>query len=98
MQNNMRRVFATVSLAAGITIGSAGAALAVTEYVGGGAWDHGFMGNDYVYSNYYHGSVCHGSTAVGTYTSRASAPAGSTSYAQAPRANSNNETYWRTSC
>jgi hypothetical protein len=49
-----------------------------------------------VYSNYFHATLCHGSTAVGTYTvtSAAMLP-GKTSEASAPRAVNHNETYWR---
>ncbi|MEY9213357.1 lactococcin 972 family bacteriocin [Thermobifida halotolerans] len=87
----------SLMIAAGFIFGTAGTAFAVVERVGGGWWDHG-IANGYVYSNYYHETVCHGSTAVGTYTLRASAPAGKTSVARVPKARTNNQTYWRTSC
>ncbi|WP_017569942.1 lactococcin 972 family bacteriocin [Nocardiopsis halotolerans] len=97
MKNSIRRTAATVLLASGLAVGATGTALAVVEYVGGGRWEHGFSAGS-VYSNYFHGGVCHGSTAVGTYTDRTSAPAGYTSYATAPEARWGNKTYWRTSC
>ncbi|MEV7012139.1 lactococcin 972 family bacteriocin [Streptosporangium sp. NPDC051022] len=86
----------TVIAAAGIVL-IGGPAYAVVENVGGGSWDHGFnYPASEVYSNYYHGSYCHGSTAVGVYTDRSPATKkGSWSEASAPIASFNNETYWR---
>ncbi|MFD6949072.1 bacteriocin biosynthesis protein [Nocardiopsis sp. TSRI0078] len=98
MTSALKRTVATLAIAAGLTAATAGAAFAAVEYVGGGKWSHGFTGAPRVgdvYSNYYHGSYCHGSTAFGTTTDRATAYAGSTSYASATRAFSNNQTYWR---
>jgi bacteriocin, lactococcin 972 family len=95
--NKARKIAATLLLAVGIISGTAGVAAAATSYVGGGEWQHGIQGG-YVYSHYYHASRCHGSTAVGTYTVRASAPAGNYSYANAPKAWTNNQTYWRNTC
>lgn len=37
----------------------------ITEYAGGGTWDHG-ISIDQVWSNYYHGTKIHGSTAENT--------------------------------
>ncbi|WP_084012356.1 lactococcin 972 family bacteriocin, partial [Thermobifida halotolerans] len=76
----LKRLSITVLIAAGITVGITGVAAAATSYVGGGTWNHGVTGlpgAGTVYSHYYHGSVCHGSTAVGTTVVRASAAAGS---------------------
>ncbi|WP_071622967.1 lactococcin 972 family bacteriocin [Nocardiopsis dassonvillei] len=97
MKKSLKRAAFTALLAGTLATAAAAPAAAYIEYVGGGKWDHG-MTSSRVFSNYDHPTVCHGSTAVGTYTSRDSAPAGSWSYASAPRANKNNETYWRTSC
>ncbi|RKS10276.1 lactococcin 972 family bacteriocin [Nocardiopsis sp. Huas11] len=97
MRIGIRRAACTALLAGGLVAGAAGTASAVVEYVGGGVWDHGIV-NSRVYSNYYHSSICHGSTAVGTTTVRATAGAGATSYASAPKAWTNNQTYYRTSC
>ncbi len=95
--NALKRTCATLLISAGLTAGAVGVAAAAVEYVGGGIWDHGLT-SSIVYSDYYHGSVCHGSTAVGTKTVRASAPAGYWSLADAPRDIANNQAYWRTTC
>ncbi|MFD0772448.1 lactococcin 972 family bacteriocin [Streptomonospora algeriensis] len=50
----------------GLTFSAAGFTYADVDYVGGGEWTHGISDSGTVYSNYYHGSSCHGSTAVGT--------------------------------
>lgn len=93
-----KKALVTVLVAAGITMGTAGAASAAVEYVGGGTWDHGVT-SDRVYSNYLHQLRCHGSTAVGTRTVRSSdTAAGRWSYASAPKAWINNQRYWRSSC
>ncbi|MCY9787584.1 lactococcin 972 family bacteriocin [Nocardiopsis sp. EMB25] len=97
MKINFRRTTVTVLLTSGLALGAAGIAAADVDYVGGGTWYHGIT-ETRVYSNYYHGSVCHGSTAVGTTVVRDSAPAGGTSRASAPRAWTNNQSYYRTSC
>ncbi|MCY9787583.1 lactococcin 972 family bacteriocin [Nocardiopsis sp. EMB25] len=99
--NAFKRISIAALIASGITVGTAGVAAAVVEYVGGGTWSHGSQGvagAGVTWSNYHHGSVCHGSTAVGAYTVRDSAPAGEWSRAAAPKALGNNQTYWRTSC
>jgi hypothetical protein len=84
--------------AAGVLVVAAAVpAMAVVESVGGGTWGHG-AGTATVWSDYHHGSECHGSTSVGTYTDRASAAAGSTSITTAPVKLSGNETYYRTTC
>ncbi|MEU1898521.1 lactococcin 972 family bacteriocin [Nocardiopsis dassonvillei] len=95
MPHTLRRAAATLAIAAGLTAGTAGVAAAAVSYVGGGTWYHGLT-SSVVYSDYFHGSRCHGSTAVGRYTvtSAAYLP-GYTSRASAPRALSNNESYWR---
>lgn len=51
--------------AAAFFLAPAGAALADTDYVGGGKWEHGTTGGNgggTVYSNYYHGGASHGSS------------------------------------
>lgn len=83
-----------ITAVAGLVIGAAGAASAATSYVGGGTWWHGLTPAT-VYSDYHHPTRCHGSTAVGNATVRASAPAGRVSRATATRAPSNNSSYWR---
>ncbi|MEE2038828.1 lactococcin 972 family bacteriocin [Nocardiopsis sp. CT-R113] len=95
MDHPLKRAAATLAITAGLTAGTAGAAGAAISYVGGGTWYHGLT-TGRVYSDYFHATLCHGSTAVGTYTvtSAAMLP-GKTSEASAPRAVNNNETYWR---
>ncbi|MBB6174869.1 lactococcin 972 family bacteriocin [Nocardiopsis mwathae] len=98
--NSAKRISIAVLMAAGIVVGTAGAAAAI-EKVGGGKWDHGVSGlprSGPVWSNYYHPSTCHGSTAVGVTTVRASARQGLWSNATTLRAAGNNQTYWRNSC
>ncbi|TQN27560.1 lactococcin 972 family bacteriocin [Haloactinospora alba] len=97
MKSFVRRATAITGIVVGLSFGSAGAVVAATDHVGGGVWSHGFSDGD-VYSSYYHNSVCHGSTAVGTYTDRDEASAGYTSYASAPEAWANNQTYWNKTC
>ncbi|WP_285730865.1 lactococcin 972 family bacteriocin [Nocardiopsis sp. ATB16-24] len=93
--NALKKAMVTLAVAAGLTAGTAGVASAATEYVGGGTWWHGLTAST-VYSDYFHATRCHGSTAVGTYTVRSTGYLpGYTSKATAPRALYNNETYWR---
>lgn len=93
--NALKQTVVTLLVAAGITLGTAGAAVAATSYVGGGTWWHGLTAGT-VYSDYFHSTRCHGSTAVGSYTIRsASMLPGYLAQASAPRATHNNETYWR---
>ncbi|GHC72294.1 hypothetical protein GCM10007079_05410 [Nocardiopsis terrae] len=97
MGKTSKHGIATAVLFAGITAGAAGAALAGT-HIGGGTWYHGVSVST-VYSNYHHSHNCHGSTAVGTYTDRSrNAAPGYTSYASAPKAWTNNQTYYRSGC
>jgi lactococcin 972 family bacteriocin len=96
-KKSIRRAAFTALLAETPTTAAAAPAVVCIEYVGGGKWGHG-MTSSRVLSNYHHSTVCHGSTAVGTCPSRASAPAHSWPYASAPRAGRNNQTYWRNSC
>lgn len=94
--NTWKKAVATVLIGAGIGVGAAGVAAAreITQ-VGGGTWYHGLTPS-YVYSDYFHSTRCHGSTAVGTYTVRsATMGPGYTSKASAPRAGWGNESYWR---
>ncbi|GAA3852586.1 lactococcin 972 family bacteriocin [Streptomyces sp. NPDC003631] len=87
------------SLAAGaLVIAAATPALATITYPAeGGTWDHG-AGTAIVWSDYYHGSKCHGSTAVGKYIDSDEAASGSWSFAQADVALSGNKAYYNTSC
>ncbi|RKS10277.1 lactococcin 972 family bacteriocin [Nocardiopsis sp. Huas11] len=99
--NSLKRVSVAVLLASGLAVGTAGVAAATTSYVGGGTWQHGVTGlpgAGTTYSNYHHGSVCHGATAVGQTTKRVSAGAGAWANTSVPRAIGNNQSYWRTSC
>lgn len=98
MKKSARRVVATTGLAIGLTFSAATFAIADSEYIGGGQWTHGISDSGTVYSNYYHGSSCHGSTAVGTYVDRDQDDAGYTSRASAPEAWTNNQAYWRNTC
>lgn len=97
MNKLIKRGTATVLLAAGVTAGTVGAALAGT-HAGGGTWYHGVTESS-VYSNYHHSHNCHGSTAVGAYTDRSrNAAPGRTAYASAPKALTNNQAYYRNGC
>lgn len=59
-----------LGIAAGaLVIATATPALAEIENAGGGTWDHGVTSSK-VWSDYIHGSKCHGSTSVGTFTDR----------------------------
>ncbi|WP_084392676.1 MULTISPECIES: lactococcin 972 family bacteriocin [Nocardiopsis] len=96
--NRSKKVLVTVLVAAGISVGTAGAASAVVSNVGGGTWDRGIVA-ERVYSNYLHNSRCHGSTAVGTSTVRSpNTSAGSWARASVQKSWTNNQTYWRNSC
>lgn len=91
----VKRLFNGAAVTVAGIILAAGPAYATIDYVGGGTWDHGFSGG-YVYSDYYHGTYCHGSTAIGVYAKRSPATRkGYWSEAKAPEASFNNETYWR---
>ena len=57
------RVVSTLA-AAVLAIGMAAPALATVTRVGGGTWDYG-TGGGRVWSNYHHGSKCHGSSVRG---------------------------------
>lgn len=94
----VRRVLATLVVGGTVVAGGAVAAQAATDYVGGGTWNHG-VNSSIVWSDYYHGSTCHGATSVGTYTDRASASAGRWAMTDAPsRWYAVDKAYWRTSC
>lgn len=60
--------FVLTMLIAIIISTSAGVANAYQINISGGKWNYG-ISNTYVWSNYYHGSKGHGSTAIGKYTS-----------------------------
>lgn len=97
----LKRISVTVFAVAAVIMGTAGAASATHSYVGGGEWLWGITGvpgAGEVYSRYHHGSACHGATAVGTRTVRVNSDAGQWANASAPRANGNNQSYWRNSC
>ncbi len=97
MRKTVNQGIVAALVVAGVTAGAASAALAGTR-IGGGTWYHGVTTSS-VYSNYHHSSNCHGSTAVGTYTDRSrNAAPGHTSYASAPKAWTNNQSYYRSGC
>ncbi|MDX3587218.1 lactococcin 972 family bacteriocin [Streptomyces europaeiscabiei] len=87
-----------LAVAAGaLVLAGATPALATVVSVGGGTWDYG-AGTSYVWSYYYHGSKCHGSTAIGEYIDTDEAAKGSWSIAQADVALSGNKSYYSTTC
>lgn len=99
--NTVKHMSVTVIAVAVISMGATGIASAAHSFVGGGEWLWGITGAPgigEVYSNYHHGSACHGATAVGTRTVRVNRDAGQWANASAPRANGNNQSYWRNSC
>ncbi|MFF7247693.1 lactococcin 972 family bacteriocin [Embleya sp. NPDC008237] len=93
----LKRAAKLMAVSGALVVAVATPAIATIDYPSGGTWDHG-AGTATVWSHYYHPSVCHGSTSVGTYTERASAAAGSWSYTSATAKLSGNESYYRTTC
>lgn len=83
MLGKLRKPVAAIALAGSVLVGGAAAAHATIEYVGGGTWDHG-VNSSIVWSDYYHGSRCHGSSVQGTYYEKDYASAGYWSIADAP--------------
>lgn len=55
---------ASVLAVAVLAVGMAGPALATVKKIDGGTWDYG-TGSGRVWSYYYHGSKCHGSSVTG---------------------------------
>ncbi|MFJ7985749.1 lactococcin 972 family bacteriocin [Streptomyces sp. NPDC096351] len=88
-----------IALATGaLVIAGAAPALATITYPAeGGEWDHG-AGTATVWSDYYHPSVCHGSTSVGKYIDSDEASADSWSITSATVALSGNKAYYNTRC
>ncbi|MEU6863370.1 lactococcin 972 family bacteriocin [Streptomyces sp. NPDC046876] len=88
------------AVAAGfIVLGAAVPAVAAQSDVSGGTWYYGTNSSDFVYSNYYHGERCHGSSAKGKYLAQSgNVDKGKTSYASAPEAMWGNESYYRSNC
>ncbi|MCX5178335.1 lactococcin 972 family bacteriocin [Streptomyces virginiae] len=80
-----------------LIVAGAAPALATTAYVGGGEWNYG-AGTATVWSDYYHGSKCHGSTSVGAYIDSDEAAKGSWSITSAKVKLSGNNSYYNTSC
>ncbi|WP_402377422.1 lactococcin 972 family bacteriocin [Isoptericola rhizosphaerae] len=98
MFEKIRKPVATSAVIAALVAGGATAAHAAVDYVGGGTWNHG-VNSSTVWSNYYHGSTCHGATSVGTYTDRENRSAGYWATTSAPsRWYAVDKAYWRTSC
>ncbi|AWE42965.1 lactococcin 972 family bacteriocin [Actinobaculum sp. 313] len=52
----------SVVLAVGLVLGTGSAALAERQYASGGEWVYGKRGVGVAFSDYYHGSRCHGSS------------------------------------
>jgi lactococcin 972 family bacteriocin len=87
-----------VAAAGAIALGGAGTASAVTEYVGGGTWDHYITFNTNT-SNYYHGNLTHSSTArngVGGSVTSGRIAKGKWAYATVQASLSGNTAYWNT--
>ncbi|ARU51789.1 lactococcin 972 family bacteriocin [Cellulosimicrobium cellulans] len=98
MFGKLRKPVVAVALAVAAVAGGAGTAYATISYVGGGTWDHG-VGGGTVWSDYYHGSKCHGSSVQGTYYEKRYASAGRWSMADAPsRAFVVDKAWYDTSC
>ncbi|GAA0925768.1 lactococcin 972 family bacteriocin [Nonomuraea longicatena] len=112
MARTLLRVLVPAFAAGAIALSGAGAAFAdepasgevsldgvtTTEVVnvGGGTWDYGTTSSRGTWSNYYHGSRWHGSSAQGTYFDRSPCVRpGAWSRAWAPRASSGNRAWWR---
>ncbi|MEU5692420.1 lactococcin 972 family bacteriocin [Actinosynnema sp. NPDC020468] len=92
------RVVKSALAAGALVLGIATPALATVVNVGGGTWDYG-VDSARVWSNYYHGSKCHGSSVVGAYyDSSGDTRAGITARASAPAKGSGNKSYYRASC
>lgn len=94
---SLKRAVKMAALSAALVVAGAAPALATVKNIGGGTWDYG-AGTAIVWSDYYHGSKCHGSTSVGTYIDSDEASAGNWSFTQADVALSGNESYYRTTC
>ncbi|MFP1627016.1 lactococcin 972 family bacteriocin [Streptomyces sp. 5K101] len=96
---NIKKVVRLGVATGALVVATATPALAVVVNAGGGTWDYG-TNSSTVWSNYYHGSLCHGSTAVGTYTDRSpDTAAGRWSYASAPERDFvEDKSYYRTTC
>ncbi|WP_344321178.1 lactococcin 972 family bacteriocin [Streptomyces macrosporus] len=79
-----------------LVVATATPALATITYPPeGGTWDHGITPGT-VWSNYYHGSKCHGSTSVGYFTDRSpDTAAGRWSNSATHAAVSGNKVYYR---
>ena len=76
----MRKITACATGLA-LALGSFTAAQAAVHQVGGGTWNQG-VNSTTVWSHYYHGGKCHGSTAVGKATVKSgNTRAGKWSYA-----------------
>ena len=98
---NLENLLLVLLLSIGTLMGVSGTAHAAYSLIGGGEWSRGVTGAPgagTVYSRYLHGTACHGATAVGTRTVRVDEHPGRWAHAVAPRANANNQTYWRNHC
>ncbi|WP_211351843.1 lactococcin 972 family bacteriocin [Haloactinospora alba] len=99
-KKNLRKVVLAGAIA--FSLAPAGAALADTDYVGGGTWEHGTTGGSgggTVYSNYHHSSEAHGSSVKncdGVVDRSPTVSPGSWSNAQANAIkNCADQAYWR---
>lgn len=95
-----RRVMSTLAslgLAAALSVGGATAASATTSYMGGGWLDYGVdYGYMNVWSNYFHSSKSHGSTACNSMSCNRSdvAPANKWSWANIGATYGGNKSYY----
>lgn len=92
------RTMKVALISGAIIFGTAGAAFAGHENVGGGIWDYG--ADTTIWSDYYHPSVCHGSSVedgYGNITRSGNTAAGYTSYASRKASFNGNKAYWRNS-
>ncbi|MFF8695942.1 lactococcin 972 family bacteriocin [Streptomyces sp. NPDC015144] len=94
---NFKRVAKVAAVSTALVVAAATPALATVVSIGGGTWDYG-AGTAIVWSDYYHGSKCHGSTSVGKYIDSDEEAAGGWSLTQAEVALSGNESYYKTTC
>ncbi|WP_125773391.1 lactococcin 972 family bacteriocin [Antribacter gilvus] len=81
-RTTFRRTLASTAVAATLIAGGTTVAVAAVTYVGGGTWERG--SSTTVWSNYFHGTRCHGSSVQGTYYDSDSRPAGQWTLASAP--------------
>lgn len=93
-RRKIHRAFIASALSCVMVVGGTAIALAAQANVDGGTWSYG-VNDTHVYSNYYHPTCKHGSTAEGTFTARSGCVGpGQTSYASAPKKWRGNQSYY----